>query len=157
VSSGDEVHQPEREWVVSVSDANAVAMLDKRTLAFGVVIDIDDEGAPDGDVEGSGATQIDIHALYQPRHIVARADDAVIGCGHCSRPVERVVVYPARVGLGQQWDGPVPVERALVVLCQLAATREGIALEVIFVRRDDTGLVEVLHGLAALVPGLRGR
>ena len=70
-----QVDQAEGGWIVGVARRCVVAVLDKHSLAFGVVVDVGDERR-----RGLRAAQIDVKSFEQVRLVVSGTDHAPVWC-----------------------------------------------------------------------------
>ncbi len=134
--------------VVAVGRANAVAVVDARALALGVVIDVGDE---DG---GRGrTTHADGDAFEQVGFVVIGARDATVRRGDGDRAIEGVV---GRAGfklleLGLERRLARPVGMRSVLHCQSSVAAQQVALVVIGRAGDDAGRVEDAHDSRAQI------
>src|SRR5271165_4789497 len=94
--------KPKSLRVVFIGGADAVAVLYLGALPLGVIVDVGDERRPYQLAVCLLALQIGVHALEQFGLIVGRTDDALVGRGQQSWPVECVVERTAGITFGFQ-------------------------------------------------------
>src|SRR5262249_55201359 len=96
---GRQTGQAEGQRVVFVAGPGAVAVLDERALALGVVVDVGDEGR-----RNRRRAQIHIHFFQQIGLVEGGAVDTAVRRDLLRRPVEGIEPAAARVDLGFERD-----------------------------------------------------
>ena len=98
VASGEHPRQTGGVGVVVVPSPGAVAIVDQRATALGVVIDVGDKGRL-----RRRARQIDADGLQHIGSVVGGTRGASIGRGGRGRTVERIVLSSADEGAAKHW------------------------------------------------------